>query len=190
MYGGCLLCPLYPLLMEYIASNMTKGLVTIVASTVKNGNDRLRREICVSVTGSGQVGGFQTPGVCLQAFPSFLPHPVSLHFSRGLWLSFLVLCSETCTETLATQAMPFCYFWINILFAVSVPFVDVTLNHGLLSYSVMKSYKNPVLEVLSSTLRHCYSQYYRWVCMIKLVKKQSLILCNSKFTACVILKEN
>ena len=27
---------------------MTKGLVTMVASTVKNGNDRLRREIGVS----------------------------------------------------------------------------------------------------------------------------------------------
>ena len=23
-----------------------------------------------------QVGGFQNPGVCLQAFPSFLPHPL------------------------------------------------------------------------------------------------------------------
>ena len=163
--------------MEYITSNMTKGLVTMVASTVKNGNDRLRREIGVSGTGfsvlaarvsskvhlrstegkkfycsimkpdvsikgrcthsdmTGEVGGFQTPGVCLQAFPSFLPYPVLLHFSRGLW--FLLLCSETCSETLATQAMPFCYFWINILFAVSVPHVDVTLNHGLISYSVM-----------------------------------------------------
>ena len=30
---------------------MTKGLVTMVASTVKNGNDRLRREIGVSGTG-------------------------------------------------------------------------------------------------------------------------------------------
>ena len=46
---------------------------------------------------TGQVGGFQNPGVCLQAFPSFLPHPLPLfylrHFSRGIWLSFLVLCS-------------------------------------------------------------------------------------------------
>ena len=36
----------------------------------------------------GQVGGFQNPGVCLQAFPSFLPHPSPLfylrHLSRGL----------------------------------------------------------------------------------------------------------
>ena len=48
---------------------------------------------------TGQVGGFQNPGVCLQAFPSFLPHPSQLfylrHFSRGLWPSFFVLCSYT-----------------------------------------------------------------------------------------------
>ena len=25
---------------------------------------------------TGQVGDFQNPGVCLQAFPSFLPHPL------------------------------------------------------------------------------------------------------------------
>ena len=39
---------------------------------------------------TGHVGGFQNRGVCLQAFPSFLP-PSPLfylrHFSRGLWLS-------------------------------------------------------------------------------------------------------
>ena len=42
------------------------------------------------------VGGFQNPGVCLQAFPSFLPHPLpaySRHFSRGL-------CSETARKRL------------------------------------------------------------------------------------------
>jgi len=50
----------------------------------------------------GQVGGFQNPGVYLQAFPSFLPLPLtlfySLHFSR---------CNSLLpnpTETLATQA--------------------------------------------------------------------------------------
>ena len=40
----------------------------------------------------GQVGGFQTPGVCLQAFPSFLPHSSPLfylhQFLRSLLLSF------------------------------------------------------------------------------------------------------
>ena len=42
------------------------------------------------------VGGFQNPGVCLQAFPSFLPHALpaySRHFSRGL-------CSETARKRL------------------------------------------------------------------------------------------
>ena len=48
-------------------------------------------------------------------------------------------------------------------------------------------------QVLSATLGHCYSQYYRWPLnfwLIKLVKEQSLIFCNSKFTACVNLKEH
>ena len=55
-----------------------------------------------------QVGGFQNPGVCLQAFPSFLPHPLPALllaplFSRSSTLvprSFLL----NRTETLATQA--------------------------------------------------------------------------------------
>ena len=56
-----------------------------------------------------QVGGFQNPGVCLQAFPSFLPHPLpALLLASLFWrsltlvpLSFLL----NRTETLATQAM-------------------------------------------------------------------------------------
>ena len=55
-----------------------------------------------------QVGGFQNPGVCLQAFPSLLPHPLPALLlaplsSRSLTLvprSFLL----NRTETLATQA--------------------------------------------------------------------------------------
>ena len=55
-----------------------------------------------------QVGGFQNPGVCLQAFPSFLPHPLPTLllaplFSRSLTLvpcSFLL----NPTETLVMQA--------------------------------------------------------------------------------------
>ena len=42
------------------------------------------------------VGGFQNLGVCLQAFPSFLPHPLpaySRYFSRGL-------CSKTARKRL------------------------------------------------------------------------------------------
>ena len=52
---------------------------------------------CANSGMTGQVGGFQNPGVCLQAFPSFLPHPLPAllltPFSSGLWLSFLVRCS-------------------------------------------------------------------------------------------------
>ena len=57
---------------------------------------------------TGQVGGFQNPGVCLQAFPylSSLPPPryfYSQHFFHDLLLSFLILCSETAWK-LAKQA--------------------------------------------------------------------------------------
>ena len=55
---------------------------------------------CANSGMTGQVGGFQNPGVCLQVFPSFPPHPLHpffylRHFLRGSWLSFLILCSKT-----------------------------------------------------------------------------------------------
>ena len=57
---------------------------------------------------TGQVGGFQNPRICLQAVPSFLPHPLSAllpvpFFARSLTLvpRFLLLSRP---ETLATQA--------------------------------------------------------------------------------------
>ena len=43
--------------------------------------------LCANSSMTSQVGGFQNPRVCLQAFPSFLPHPLPAyfrHFSRGL----------------------------------------------------------------------------------------------------------
>ena len=62
---------------------------------------------CVNSGMTGQVGSFQNRGVCLQAFPSFLPHPYLLfylhQFSRSLTLvphSLLL----NCTETLPRQA--------------------------------------------------------------------------------------
>lgn len=49
-------------------------------------------------------GWFQNRGVCLQAFPSFLPHPLPAllltPLLRVLWLSFLVLCTETARKCL------------------------------------------------------------------------------------------
>ena len=37
---------------------------------------------CANSGMTGQVGGFQHPGVCLQAFPSFLPHLSWLFYLR------------------------------------------------------------------------------------------------------------
>ena len=54
------------------------------------------------------MGGFQNPRVCLQAFPSFLPHPLPAllltpFFARSLTLAPRSLLLNR-TETLATQA--------------------------------------------------------------------------------------
>ena len=57
---------------------------------------------------TSQVGGFQNQGVCLQAFPSFLPHPLpALLLAPFFPRSFTLLprsLLENRTETLATQA--------------------------------------------------------------------------------------
>ena len=64
---------------------------------------------CMNSGMTGQVGGFQNPGLCLQAFPSFLPHPLpalllAAFFARSLTLVPLFSLLNR-TETLATQAM-------------------------------------------------------------------------------------
>ena len=66
-------------------------------------DDRMKCQ-CASSGMTGQVGGFQNQGVCLQAFPSFLSHPLPVRLlarsltpvPRSLLLNH--------TETLATQA--------------------------------------------------------------------------------------
>ena len=63
---------------------------------------------CAKSGMTDQVGGFQNPGVCLQAFPSFLPHPLpalllATFFARSLTLVPRSLLLNR-TETLATQA--------------------------------------------------------------------------------------
>ena len=63
---------------------------------------------CANSGMTGQVGGFQNPGVCLQAFPSFLPHPLPAlllapFFARSLTLVPRSLLLNR-TETLAAQA--------------------------------------------------------------------------------------
>ena len=64
--------------------------------------------LCANSGMTGQVGGFQNAGVCLQAFPSFLPHPLPAlllapFFTRSLTLVPRSLLLNR-TETLATQA--------------------------------------------------------------------------------------
>ena len=63
---------------------------------------------CVNSGMTVQVDGFQNRGVCLQAFPFFLPHPLPAlllapFFARSLTLVPRCLLSRT--ETLATQAI-------------------------------------------------------------------------------------
>ena len=59
---------------------------------------------CANSGMTGQVGGLQNPGVSLQAFPSFFPHPLPALFLTP----FLTIVPRSLllnrTETLATQA--------------------------------------------------------------------------------------
>ena len=58
---------------------------------------------------TGQVGGFQIGGVFLQAFPSFLPHPLPALLLEPFFPRSLTLVPHSLllnpTETVATQAM-------------------------------------------------------------------------------------
>ena len=57
---------------------------------------------------TGQVGGFQNSRVCLQAFPSFLPHPLPAILLAPFFAWSLTLVPHSLlqnrTETLAMQA--------------------------------------------------------------------------------------
>ena len=57
---------------------------------------------------TGQVGDFQNPGICQQAFPSFLPHPLPALLLAPFFARSLTLVPRSLflhrTETLATQA--------------------------------------------------------------------------------------
>jgi len=67
---------------------------------------------CANSGMTGQVGGFQNPRVCLQAFPSFLPHPLPAllltpFFARPLTLvpqSLLLNRTETLASRLCEQS--------------------------------------------------------------------------------------
>ena len=76
---------------KFTSARKTEHFIGLFMTAV----DRIKCRYAHSGMTSG-VGGFQNPGVCLQAFPSFLPHPLpaySRHFSRGL-------CSKTARKRL------------------------------------------------------------------------------------------
>ena len=58
---------------------------------------------------TGQVDGFQNPGVCLQAFPSFPPYPLPVLLLAPFFVRQLTLIPHSLvkdkTETLSMQAM-------------------------------------------------------------------------------------
>ena len=66
---------------------------------------------CANSGMTTQVGGFQNPGVCLQAFPSFLPQSLPALLLAPLFLRSLTLVSRSFlvnrAGTLATQAKRF-----------------------------------------------------------------------------------
>ena len=76
---------------KFTSARKTKHFIGVFMTAV----DRIKCRYAHPGMTSG-VGGFQNPGVCLQAFPSFLPHPLpaySSHFLRGP-------CSETARKRL------------------------------------------------------------------------------------------
>ena len=64
---------------------------------------------CANSGMTGQVGGFQNPGVCLQVFPSFPPHPLPVLLLAPFFAQQLTLIPQSLlkdkTQTLAKQAM-------------------------------------------------------------------------------------
>ena len=72
-------------------------------------DDSIKRQ-CANSGMTGQVGGSQNPWVCLQAFPSFLSHPLPVLLLAPFAVRPLTPVPRSlflnCTETLATQAIP------------------------------------------------------------------------------------
>jgi len=64
---------------------------------------------CANSGMTGQVGGFQNPWVCLQAFPSFPPHSLPTLLLAPFFARQFTLVPHSLlidhTETLATQAI-------------------------------------------------------------------------------------
>ena len=80
---------------KFTSAQKTKHFIGVFMTAV----DRIKCRYAHSGMTSG-VGGFQNPAVCLQAFPSFLPHPLPA-YSRHFFTRSL---PRNSTETLATLA--------------------------------------------------------------------------------------
>ena len=76
---------------------------------------------------------FKIPGFVCKRFLPLFPTPSPLfslcHFSRGLWLSFLVLCSLHRTETLSTQATKI----ISLISSQEEPYVSKEVKENVLA---------------------------------------------------------
>ena len=72
---------------------------------------------CANSAMTGQVGNIQNPGVCLQAFPSFLSHPFPVLLLAPFVAQSLTPIPRSLllnrTETLATQATVFALFYFS-----------------------------------------------------------------------------
>ena len=80
---------------------------SILLVNIKTAVDSIKCR-CVNSGMTGQVGGFQNRGVCQQAFPSFLPHPLPALLLASFFARSLSLVPHSLllnrTQTLATQA--------------------------------------------------------------------------------------
>ena len=111
----------YKIQKKYILSSHTRPLKFISAPvqgqtfywSIMTADDSIKCR-CANSGMTGQVGGFQNPGVCLQAFPSFLPYPLPALLFRPFFARCLTLVPRFLllnrTETLATQAIIFLDF--------------------------------------------------------------------------------
>ena len=101
---------------KYILGSHTRPLKSISAPlhesqifywSIMTADDSIKCR-CANSGMTGKVGGFQNPGLCLQAFPSFLPHPLSAFLLTPFFSRCLTLVTRSLllnrTETLATRA--------------------------------------------------------------------------------------
>ena len=81
---------------------------TFIGQWIMTADDSIKCQ-CANSGMTGQVGGFQNPGVCLQVSPSFPPHPLPVLLLAPFFAQQLTLIPQSLlkdkTQTLAKQAM-------------------------------------------------------------------------------------